>query len=303
MNHEQYQQLTKQAEEAFVHGKLERACQLLEQAENEAVLAGEHELADLAFCRRCYFLEGLDQIGEQKIITRLSEILLRSSELGTRCLAAYYAGMAYHIRGEIDKAERYVNSSIAMAEELDEPLKIAAATHLLGNLTVSCSRFGEAEAAYQRTLDLYSGLGSFHEFMEAQVRDNLGYIKICNGLYEEGTELCETARAVFERLESSHALPQVLQDLCYGYILCDRLDDAQECGERGLALALDNDDKLVAKNLYFLLAEVSIRNGDRFRARRYLGELAGYYPEIPESEEIVDVLLGTDFTEVVNLRG
>ncbi len=53
----------------------------------------------------------------------------------------------------------------------------------------------------------------------------------------------------------------------------------------------------------FLLAEVSVRSGDRFRARRYLRELAQYYPELDISEELIDVLMATDFTRAVNLRG
>jgi tetratricopeptide (TPR) repeat protein len=139
--------------------------------------------------------------------------------------------------------------------------------------------------------------------MEAQVYDNLGYIKICTGYYQEGVTLCENALQVLEELSASHSFPQVLQDLCYGYILCDRLSEARECGVRGLELAISQDDRLVAKNLHFLLAEVAIRSGDRFSARRFLTDLAQYYPEIPESDEIVDVLMGMDFTEVVNLRG
>ena len=43
--------------------------------------------------------------------------------------------------------------------------------------------------------------------------------------------------------------------------------------------------------------------GDTFRARRYLRELAAYYPEVGVSEEIIDVFLATDLTSVVNLRG
>ena len=89
----------------------------------------------------------------------------------------------------------------------------------------------------------------------------------------------------------------------YGYLLDDRLEAAQACGEQALDLAVEHSDQLVVKNCLFLLSEIAVRRGDTFRARRFLRELAAYYPEIGVSDELVDVFLQTDLTSVVNLRG
>ena len=59
----------------------------------------------------------------------------------------------------------------------------------------------------------------------------------------------------------------------------------------------------MVKNSLFLLAEVAVRQRDRFRARRYLSELVRCYPEVAPDEEIIDVFLDMDLTRVVNLRG
>ncbi len=48
---------------------------------------------------------------------------------------------------------------------------------------------------------------------------------------------------------------------------------------------------------------IAVRRGDTFRARRFLRELTHFYPEVEMNEEIIDVFLATDLTNVVNLRG
>jgi hypothetical protein len=139
--------------------------------------------------------------------------------------------------------------------------------------------------------------------MAAQVEDNLGYVMLCTDRLEEGLAHCERARAVMEEMDANHYLYETLQDLCYGYVLVDDLDRADECGSKALELALEFDDEQIAKNCLFLLSEIAVRRGDTFKARRYLHELTAFYPEAGVSEEIIEVFLATDLTSVVNLRG
>ena len=139
--------------------------------------------------------------------------------------------------------------------------------------------------------------------MAAQVEDNLGYVMMCTGRIWEGLRRCEKARAEMEDAGAEHHLYEVLQDLCYGYVLAGDLSNAQRCGTRALEAAIEHDDPQIAKNCLFLLSEIAVRRGDTFGARRYLHELTAYYPEAGISEEIIDVFLATDLTTVVNLRG
>jgi hypothetical protein len=126
---------------------------------------------------------------------------------------------------------------------------------------------------------------------------------MCTDRLDEGIRCCEAARAVLEETGVEHYLYEVLQDLCYGYVLADELDQAFSSGERALELAIEHNDQQIAKNCLFLLSEIAVRRGDTFGARRYLHELTAYYPEAGISEEIIDVFLATDLTTVVNLRG
>ncbi len=297
----EYDRLASAARKAFVQGRLDEALALFGRAETLAREAGEAGLADRAFCNRCAVLVELDAVRPE--VPELQRILLRSRDGKTRWMAAYYTALAFDLDGDRERAAGFARRALELAGTLGEPESEAATANLLGNLALVSSRFEEAEAAYRRALEAYRGLDGYHRLMAAQVEDNLGYTHLCTERIASGLLLCESSRDTMRELEARHYLAQPLQDLCYGYLLADRLDEAQEHGEEGLELALAMEDGLIVKNLLFLLAEVSVRKGDEFRARRFLGELARCYPEIGPSEEIVDLFLEMDLTRVVNLRG
>jgi len=298
---ERYDQLLREAQDAVAHGNLERSAELFEQAESLATAHGCEDLADRALCSRCGVLIELDQASA--LIPELKHVLLRSGDPRNRFLAAYYTAMAYDLDAEPDRATSYADRAIALAAELDEPELTASAANLAGNLALRDSRFEEAETAYAKALSCHRGLDGYYRIMEAQEKDNMGYVLMCTGRVGEGLSLCEAARGCLEALEADDYLRQTLQDLCYGYILDDQLANAEACGEHALELAFEADDGLVVKNCLFLLSEIAVRQGDTFRARRFLRDLAAYYPEVALSEEIIDVFLTTDLTTVVNLRG
>jgi tetratricopeptide (TPR) repeat protein len=233
----------------------------------------------------------------------LKRILLGSGSPRNRFLAAYYTAVAYDLDDDLAKASSYARRAAELAAELPEPELRARSANLAGNLALREAEFEAAESCYQQALAAHGGRDGYHRLMEAQEKDNLGYVLLCTARIGDGLSLCEQARETLEAMGDVHYLPQTLQDLCYGYLLNDNLDLAQRCGERALDLAAAAPDPLVVKNCLFLLSEVAVRRGDSFRARRYLRELTTHYPEVGISEELIDVFLATDLTTVVNLRG
>ena len=298
---ERYDELMMLGERAVGADDFEGAVDLLNDAETIARQMGEIDLADRAFCNRCSILVKLDRGADQ--IPKLKEILLRSGDTRNRFLAAYCTGNAYFIAEDLQRADSYAQRATGLARELGDQALEARSFNLVGILAARDSRFDEAEKAFSLCLDAHRGLDGYQRVMAAQVEDNLGYVMMCTDRLDEGIRRCEAARTVLEDIGANHYLYEVLQDLCYGYVLVDELDMAFGCGERALELAIEHDDQQIAKNCLFLLSEIAVRRGDTFGARRYLHELTAYYPEAGISEEIIEVFLATDLTTVVNLRG
>ncbi len=296
-----YEGLLHRAEAAYVRGDVDGALGLFSQAERRALAEGDQERADRAFCNSSAILIDLER-GEA-CIPRLKEILLRSREPITRWMASYSTAMASYATHDFSTAETYLARASHLATILDDPAREAATANLAGNVALHRSDFDRAEEQYRQALRTYEQLDGYHRLMAAQVRDNLGYVFMCTDRTNAGINACERARDEMAELEAVHFLHQPLQDLCYGYLLDDELDQARENGERSLELALELDDRLVVKNCLFLLAEIAVRQGDRFRGRRFLTELANYYPDLSISDELIDVFLDIDLTRVVNLRG
>ncbi|PWB79178.1 MAG: hypothetical protein C3F15_00140 [Holophagae bacterium] len=289
------------AQAALERGEFDRGYRLAIEAEALAKEAGDQDLADRAFCNACAFAIELDTASG--MVPRLKQILLGSGNLRNRFLAAYYTAVAYDLDDDLAKASSYARRAAELAAELPEPELRARSANLAGNLALREAEFDAAESCYEQAMAAHRGRDGYHRLMEAQEKDNLGYVLLCTDRVSDGLSLCEAAREALEAMGDVHYLPQTLQDLCYGYLLNDNLDLAQRHGERALDLAAAAPDPLVVKNCLFLLSEVAVRRGDSFRARRYLRELTTHYPEVGVSEELIDVFLATDLTTVVNLRG
>jgi len=289
------------AQSALERGDFEQGYRLATDAEALALEAGDQDLADHAFCNACAFAIELDTASG--MVPRLKQILLGSGNLRNRFLAAYYTAVAYDLEDDLVKASSYARRAAELAADLPEPELRARSANLAGNLSLREAEFDAARRCYEQALAAHSGRDGYHRLMEAQEKDNLGYVLMCTDRISDGLSLCEEAREALEAMGDVHYLPQTLQDLCYGYLISDNLDRAQRHGERALDLAAAAPDPMVVKNCLFLLSEVAVRRGDTFRARRYLRELTTHYPEVGVSEEIIDVFLATDLTTVVNLRG
>lgn len=299
---ERYDRLLGDAQEAFASGDLQSALAHFEAAHQLASDHGDVDRADRASCNACFVHIELGQAEAQ--IPRLRRLFMGTLHPRNRCTAAYNLAAAYLNLEDFENAMEWADRSGELAGNVDEPSLTAGVHNQQASLALRFSRFEDAEKGFVRALGAMESLGeTFQVANRATVLGNLGYALMCTDRLEEGLGLCEQARVTLDELSADHLVYENLQDLCYGYILDDQLERAHAAGERALTLAEHYDDNQVMKNCLFLLAEVAVRRGDAFRGRRYLRELAEFYPEIGMNEEIIDVFLTTDLTNVVNLRG
>lgn len=298
-----FDRLIGESRQRFAKGDLPGALAVLADAERVARENNETVDADRALTRWCFVRV---EMGEgREVLSTLQSVFMQSADLENRCNASYALAVAYDIDDDLESASRWAQRSFDLARSLDQPETGMTTSNLAGALHLRRSEFDEAAVALNRALEFSERLQG-HDLdvaYHAQIVANIGYCAVCRGEVTLGVKKSEEAREALESVGAEHYLYENLQDLCYGYILDDQLDRAQECGQRAFDLAVAHDDSAIAKNCLFLLSEIAVRRGDTFRARRYLRELATYYPEVGVSDEIVDVFLSTDLTQVVNLRG
>ncbi len=297
-----FNRLMEHAQKYFAAGDLQAALEAFQNAERSGREAGMADEADRALCNACFLRVEMGRADEAVPILR--RVFMGTSHPRNRCVAAYNLAAAFINTGDIEKAREWASRSRELVGEIDDPTLCAGANNQAGSLALKASDFKEARQAFENALSALEELPEENASGgRATILDNLGYCLICEEKLNEGLALCEKARGELEMIPARHLLYETLQDLCYGYILADELEKARRCGEEAIALAEEYEDLQVMKNCLFLLAETAVRAGDTFRARRYLRELAEFYPEIEMNEEMIDVFLMTDLTHVVNLRG
>jgi tetratricopeptide (TPR) repeat protein len=299
---ERFDALCNAAQEAFARDELALSLSTFEEAVTWASDNGDPILADRARCNAAYVRI---EMGEgRSAIPELRRVFMRTPDPRNKWSAVYTIAVAYDVDGDVENACGWARRATELVVRIGDDDATVRTHNLAGVLALRHSEFAEAESFFETCLDSTWDESQPHQrTARASVVANLGYILVCGDRVDQGIQMCERARRVFEQENAEHLLYENLQDLCYAYILADRLDPAQECGERAFDLAVEHNDCSVAKNCLFLLSEVSVRKGDSFRARRYLKELTTYYPELGLSDDIVDVFLTTDLTQVVNLRG
>lgn len=302
MMSDRFDQLLELAQEAFAGGRLEEAVDHFEAARDWAVEIGDADRADRAACNVCFVRIEMGQAESQ--IPLLRQLFLRAVDPTNRWSASYTLAVAFDILEDLEEATKWASRSAELSEQIGNREGPIRANNLAGILSLRRSSFVEAEGFFRRALLALSTPENDNEATHrGTILGNLGYALMCTDRLSEGLSLCETARESLEALSADHLLYENLQDLCYGFILDGQLEKAHQAGERAFGIAERYEDLQVMKNCLFLLAEVAVRRGDAFRGRRYLRELAEFYPEIETNEEIIDVFLATDLTNVVNLRG
>jgi tetratricopeptide (TPR) repeat protein len=294
---ERYLRLTKLAQRAFAHGRLERALSLFSAAEGEAKRAGDRELTDRAFCNRCVVLLELDRL--DGAVGELKTVLMRARDPFTAWMAAYYTAQVYEAEGNVARALAYARRASEQAETCGERRARKGSANLHGVLALRDSHFGEAAEHFRMALQLAGEDGEDDEINLAVARDNLGYCLMCTGQVGEGAALCGDAAAALESLGTRQLLPEVYQDLCYGALQQGRFDEARGWGEKALALAREFEHPTVARNTLMLLADAAMDLEDEAAAEGYLQALAEHYPDFRGMKSF---LRAFNVRDVINLK-
>jgi tetratricopeptide (TPR) repeat protein len=293
---ERYLRLTQLAQRAFTGARLERSLRLFSAAEDEAKRLGDRELSDRAFCNRCVVLLELERL--DGAVGELKTVLMRSRDPFTSWMAAYYTAQVYETEGNIARALAYARRASELAEASGQRRALKGSANLHGVLALRDSRFQEAAESFRRALEFAAEDGDDPVNL-AVARDNLGYCLMCTGEVAEGIALCRDAAATLETLGTRQLLPEVYQDLCYGALQQGEFAEAQQLGEKALALAREFNHPTVQRNTLMLLADAAMDTNDETATDSYLQSLSAYYPDF---RGMKDFLRAFNVREVINLK-
>ena len=271
--------LRKTAKDAIWGGDYERALTLYEDGLALARSWKDRELEDLFTCNRATTLLEMDR--QDFDLSRLKEIVLRSSGSPNAVLAAYTTAHAHEVRGEYGKATFYAQGALQKSRELRLDEWTAASLNLLANLELHESRFAEARSLFQEALDGYESRGQGQSCEAAVVADNLGYCHIALDSVPVGLPLVQRSLSLLESLGSRQAMDYPCLDLCFASLKLNRAEEAASWGVRALDLGKEFGRNDVVKNAHYLLAETYSEMGHDDHADEHYEALANYYPNFP----------------------
>lgn len=293
---ERYLRLTALAQRAFGRGQLERSLRLFEAAEAESHRLGDRDLQDRAFCNRCVVLAELDRLA--LVAGELRHILMRSRDPFTGWMAAYYTSQAYVAEENLPRALAYARRAAELAEATGQARAQAVAANWHGALALKQSHFEEAAAAFRLALQLDTN-GEDDPLGSAITKDNLGYCLMCTGEVAAGLTLCLEAAAVIESQGARQYLPEVYQDLCYGFLCRQDFAQALSWGQRALQLAGRFQHPGVERNTLMLLIDAAFEQGQEEMAEEFLTQLTSHYPDVAGMR---DFFRAFNVRDVINLK-
>lgn len=294
-NH-RYLRLTALAQRAFGRGQLERALRLFEAAEAECERLGDRDLRDRAFCNRCVVLAEMDRL--PLVANELRHILMRSRDPFTGWMAAYHTSQAYVAEDNLPRALAYARRAAELAEASGQTRARAVAANWHGALAMKQSYFEEAAESFRHALQLDEE-GEQDSLGSAITKDNLGYCLMCRGDVQDGLALCLEAAAVVENLGARQYLPEIYQDLCYGYLCAGDFQEALGWGRRALELARQYQHEGVERNTLMLLVDAAMEEGEEELAEELLQQLARHYPDVAGMQGFFRAF---NVREVINLK-
>jgi len=296
---EQFEQLRQKGHREAAEGRLDLAQETFSAAQRLALELGQADLADQALCNRCAI--SISQGGSERALRELQQVLMRSSEIRNRHLAAYNIALFYDFRRDYSRSLRYARLALGHASEINDQDLIARSHNLVANELLVESYFEEASEHYLLSLSVPIQANAEWAAMMA----NLGYCQHVIGDHRSGFECLFKAIRTLRRLVSAghlacnSMLARAHLGLSYGYLEIDRLVPARKHGNAALASAEQAGDPEVRKKSLYLVGEIAKAAGDSFTAYDFFSRLQREFHT--DNPALADLLMATDTRQLINL--
>ena len=276
--------------DATQHGEFAAALEAFERARALAADSAERDNADLNIAMVRLQL-GDAKGGEEG----LREILLRAANPHVAFHAAYNLASSLRKQGRYERALKYARRAKEAAREIGCPDLLAPVHNLLGNLHLNQNYLDDALHEYQTALTIRRTQPGDTRFSRAILEENIGYCLILQKKFTEALSRLRDALTLASETGDRRCRAECLQDLCYAYLMCGRLDEAIAEGERALDEAIRGSFTDLEENCHYLLGELGTRTGRIALRDENFQALQTMHPEVPFLREFLCTVDVTDF--------
>ncbi len=209
---------------------------------------------------------------------------------------------AYYLKGDLKKAIEFLNQSIALLEELGDPLHLASVYANMGNIYGEQNKYQDAVRYFTLTLEIFRENDS--KKGEARMLNNLGIIYYFLDHYDLALDYLNKAIIIYQELNLDKGTGLPLNYVGSVYFKQKKYEQAIETGEKALKILLNNNDKFSAADCYLLLAKSHRKLNHQDQALAYVDQSLEIDYEIKNNSKIVERLTfkaDLDFDSNINI--
>jgi tetratricopeptide (TPR) repeat protein len=291
-----YAELTAEGILQIRRGDFRHAVDNFEEARQ---LAGELQDPQLHVKALCNLSTARLAVGDvQQAEKGLREILLKTHDLQMVYHASSNLASALRRQGRLEKALPFARRALQAAIELDDPVRKAASHNLIANIHLNMNYLDEAMAEYRHALALNEQGAAGRDNIDC-IKENLGYCLLLKKRIQEGIAVILEALQIATANQNVRCIAECNQDLSFAYMQTRELEQAEVCGEKALALALEYQFVDFQKNCYYLLGEINLLLGNEEKSDHYFDRLQELYPHLPV---LKDFLRSFDVSSIISLK-
>jgi len=215
-----------------------------------------------------WFPRGQLELGHRLAVEAVTRANAQERTL-TRSIALACAGNLCYWTGRPGAAQEYAKESLAIARELGESGRVAAALTLFGNLSLAQGDLPAARRHFEESLSLARALGD--SYRVAWTLNALAEMHRAAGDLHAAEPLYEEALALQRELGNRHGSAIILLNLAVVSIRRGAGDRARQMLSEALAIAQEIGSKRVGQAVLELSAGLGVLCGNWERAARFYG--------------------------------
>lgn len=168
--------------------------------------------------------------------------------------------MIYSRIKSYDDALHFYGKVLASDEKRQDSLGMALSLNNIGLAYLDMGEYDQSLDALNRSLEIYRRMNN--ETTIAQTLSNIGLNYCKRGMLEEGLGFCKKAEAYYLNTDSKRGRAILYTNMGNAYTALHNFSLAESYFEKGLALALEQENKEQASELYLGLSKLDSLKGD-----------------------------------------